>query len=121
MGRSRQNAGFVCARCRRRVEPLTNGSYRNHCPHCLWSRHVDVVPGDRACACRGLMEPVAAQRSGRGMRVVHRCCACGAVRVNRAAEMTAQPDDVEVLIELLYAPADPGGQSGGSILRRLRP
>ncbi|WP_265181671.1 RNHCP domain-containing protein [Geomicrobium sp. JCM 19055] len=40
------------------VEPLENGSYRNHCPSCLYSKHVDVIPGDRASTCHSLMEPI---------------------------------------------------------------
>ncbi|WP_420871372.1 RNHCP domain-containing protein [Lysinibacillus xylanilyticus] len=40
------------------VEPLTNGSFRNHCPKCLFSKHVDTVPGDRASTCKGLMRPI---------------------------------------------------------------
>ncbi|WDF05905.1 RNHCP domain-containing protein [Shouchella hunanensis] len=34
-----------------------NGSYRNHCPFCLYSKHQDIIPGDRASTCGGLMEP----------------------------------------------------------------
>jgi hypothetical protein len=38
---------FVCEHCGKAVEPLAKGSYRNHCPHCLWSKHVDDVgPGE---------------------------------------------------------------------------
>ncbi len=101
MGRSEENAGFTCAHCRRQVEPLTNGSYRNHCPFCLWSRHVDTRPGDRASSCRAMMEPVSIRRSGKGLQLVHRCLGCGEVRVNRVAEQTVQPDDLENLIELM--------------------
>lgn len=32
--------------------------YTNHCPNCLWGKHVDVNPGDRQSDCRGMMEPV---------------------------------------------------------------
>ena len=59
MARADENAGFTCAHCGAGVLPLTNGSYRNHCPFCLWSVHVDDArPGDRLSVCRGLMQPV---------------------------------------------------------------
>ncbi|MBR6751902.1 MAG: RNHCP domain-containing protein, partial [Alphaproteobacteria bacterium] len=35
---------FTCAHCG--AEVFGNG-YTNHCPKCLWSRHVDNNPGDR--------------------------------------------------------------------------
>ena len=101
MGRAQENAGFVCAHCGRVVQPLTNGSYRNHCPWCLWSRHVDCTSGDRAASCRGVMEPVGLQQTKKGWQVIHRCCRCGVVRVNRVAERTVQPDDIEALIRLM--------------------
>ena len=104
MGRSQENAGFVCAHCRAHVRPLTNGSYRNHCPVCLWSRHVDLKPGDRANPCGGMMEPVAARVTNKGPQLVHQCTSCGEVRVIRVAQRTVQPDDVGKVVELLWAP-----------------
>ncbi len=102
MGRQEENQGFVCERCGRCVEPITNGSYRNHCPFCLFSKHVDRVPGDRRSDCGGLMQPVGTVRkSGTGLQIVHRCLVCGAVRRNKAAEFTRQPDDIEVIIWLM--------------------
>ena len=61
--------------------------HRNHCPSCLWSRHLDaVVPGDRAAACAGSMEPIAVTvRAGDEWALVHRCAGCAAVSVNRIA------------------------------------
>jgi hypothetical protein len=46
MSKKIENTGFVCEHCRKRVLPLTNGCYRNHCPFCL-SKHLDEHPGDR--------------------------------------------------------------------------
>lgn len=72
------------------MQPLERGSYRNHCPACLWSKHVDRDgPGDRMSACGGMMEPVGLdQRGGKGWLVLHRCTLCGKSIPNRAA-----PDD----------------------------
>ncbi|HEY2794506.1 MAG TPA: RNHCP domain-containing protein [Micromonosporaceae bacterium] len=102
MNRSAQNRGFTCEHCGSDVLPLTNGSYRNHCPACLWSKHVDVEPGDRDSDCGGLMRPQHVEsRSGKGLVIVHRCTACGFVRPNRVAEDTVQADEVEAIIAII--------------------
>jgi hypothetical protein len=86
------------------VTPLTNGGYRNHCPACLWSRHVDDRPGDRASPCRAMMRPDRIDhRSGKGLVIVHRCHGCGFTRSNRIAEDTRQRDDVDALAALMSA------------------
>ena len=48
---------FVCENCGKKVPPL-GYSCRNHCPHCLHSKHVDINPGDRAENCHGVLEPI---------------------------------------------------------------
>ncbi|MGH3301842.1 MAG: RNHCP domain-containing protein [Streptosporangiaceae bacterium] len=68
MSRAAQNQGFAGAQCGQLVRPLVNGSYRNHCPACLWSQHVDVRPGDRASPCCGLMESTGSSQAARA------CC-----------------------------------------------
>lgn len=95
-----RNEGFLCAHCGTKVRPLANGSCRNHCPHCLWSRHLDEVPGDRASPCGGVMQPVAVQRDARrGWMIVHRCTRCGTVKRNKAAlDDPAQPDRFDVML-----------------------
>lgn len=100
MSRARENAGFVCENCGRAVEPVTNGSYRNHCPFCLWSKHVDDAPGDRASDCGGLMRPEALEYSGaKGWQLVFCCTACGKTVKNKVAEGTAQADDLSPMLE----------------------
>ena len=102
MSRKTENTGFICARCGAEVLPLTNGSYRNHCPFCLYSLHVDNIPGDRASACLGLMKPVGVRsNSKKGWQIVHRCEKCGAEKVCRAAEDTEQPDNSDIINGLL--------------------
>ncbi|MGH2604290.1 MAG: RNHCP domain-containing protein, partial [Dehalococcoidia bacterium] len=58
--RRNEREPFKCGRCRSFIEPpVSGGRYRNHCPVCLTSRHVDARrPGDRACPCRALMPAV---------------------------------------------------------------
>ena len=51
---------FRCHHCHLDVpEDAPGTQHRNHCPFCLWSRHVDVEPGDRASDCLASMEPIA--------------------------------------------------------------
>jgi hypothetical protein len=96
----RTNEGFTCEHCGAEVLPLLRGGFRNHCPQCLWSKHVDHVPGDRANTCRGLMVPVRVEPDAkREYLVVHRCIRCGQVRRNRAAlDDPRQGDSMEAVI-----------------------
>jgi len=96
-----ENVGFTCEHCGREVFPATNGSYRNHCPFCLHSKHVDIVPGDRMSECGGMMEPVGlAYKSGKGFQLTHKCLRCGERSVNKVAKETIQPDDTMELNRL---------------------
>ena len=102
MGRKSENTGFVCEFCQTEVYPLVSGSYRNHCPRCLYSKHVDESPGDRASECGGLMTPVGVRRKrGKGFQILHRCQECGLVRANRIAEDPNQPDDFSVILRIM--------------------
>jgi DNA-directed RNA polymerase subunit RPC12/RpoP len=96
---AKNDSGFTCLRCGLRVEPLGRTS-RNHCPRCLYSLHVDVMPGDRASDCRGLMEPIAVVPDSKGYRIKHRCTSCGHTRMNRAALSGTQPDDMASIIDV---------------------
>ena len=66
---------------------LYGGKHRNHCPQCLYSRHVDGKrPGDRASDCGASMAPVGAFMRAKGEHaIVHRCLGCGFERHNRVA------------------------------------
>ena len=84
---------FSCEQCGFFV---TGDGYTNHCPRCLYGKHVDVAPGDRAEACGGLMEPIAYEKASGNDRVIHRCLRCGKVRKNR----THENDDFETLLKV---------------------
>ena len=79
---------FTCEHCGASVEPLGSGTYRNHCPQCLWSKHVDDQgPGDRASLCGGMMRPVELDQSGKkGWMIVHECEKCGKSIPNKIAD-----------------------------------
>ena len=81
--------------------PLSNGNYRNHCPACLCSKHVDAKPGDRSAGCGGLMRPVELDyRPGKGQLLIHRCDRCGRVQPNRVATDCEQPDDLDAVLRV---------------------
>lgn len=88
---------FTCEQCGERV---TGDGYTNHCPHCLWSRHVDNQPGDREAECGGMMEPVQLLHVGGRLQLRHRCVRCGVERVNRVSTH----DQVDKFWHLLNAP-----------------
>ncbi|MBI9050575.1 MAG: RNHCP domain-containing protein [Anaerolineaceae bacterium] len=91
-------ASFKCQHCGVLInaDPLLSGvQNRNHCPYCLWSRHVDLYQaGDRLCACRADMRPMGltlkqsrnkyTQQAGELM-LVHQCEGCDAFSINRVA------------------------------------
>ncbi len=84
---------FVCGNCGHQVQ---GGGYTNHCPVCLWSKHVDINPGDRAESCGGLMESVEVESKSGQYRILFRCTQCLAERWNKAAK----EDDFEVILQI---------------------
>lgn len=94
---TRRVEDFTCGNCGREVR---GNGYTNHCPHCLWSRHVDVYPGDREETCTGLMEPVGVLTAGTGHVIAHRCTGCAVIRHNKASAK----DSSESLDALLGRP-----------------
>jgi hypothetical protein len=86
---------FLCENCGMFVK---GDGYTDHCPKCLWSKHVDNNPGDRAAMCKGLMEPVGIEGSSPSYRVVNRCILCGYVKRNDASNA----DDTKALVALAH-------------------
>jgi hypothetical protein len=84
---------FNCAHCGAVVR---GNGYTNHCPHCLWSRHVDENPGDRAATCGGMMCPISVAPDGARFVITHRCEICGKVKRQR----TSDNDDMDAIIAL---------------------
>lgn len=98
MARNLENTGFTCENCNEEIHPVTNGRYRNHCPFCLYSVHLDIIPGDRASSCRALMKPIQlTYKSKKGWQIIHVCLKCSAKKACRIAEDTIQPDSYERL------------------------
>ncbi|MEQ6353721.1 RNHCP domain-containing protein [Lysinibacillus sp. M3] len=95
MSRKNENTAFQCENCSTMVEPLSNGSFRNHCPNCLFSKHMDNVPGDRASTCKGLMRPIAVDYTGKkGFQLIHQCTKCQKKSRNKVTVDSIQEDQI---------------------------
>ena len=87
---------FICENCGKKVTKL-GYSCRNHCPKCLYSKHVDINPGDREETCHGLLEPIGLDvNSKKGYIIIFKCQKCGMIRKNKVAE----DDDMDLVIKL---------------------
>lgn len=94
---SKNDSGFTCQNCKQQVLPLGYTS-RNHCPHCLYSLHVDNSPGDRQNACRGLMLPHNIEiHSKKGKVIVHKCTKCHEIKRN----VSAFDDNEKKILEIM--------------------
>ena len=95
MGLIDRNQPFTCEVCGKAVESADE-TCRNHCPYCLWSKHVDeFIPGDRESMCQGLMRPIKLEKEGEEFIIIHRCTKCGKEMRNKAV-----PDDnLDVLLD----------------------
>lgn len=99
----RRPGSFRCRHCGYDVPLDAPGTaHRNHCPACLWSRHLDDdVPGDRDADCGSSMEPIAICVRGDGEWVlVHRCAGCDELHLNRSAA----DDNPLLLVRLALRP-----------------
>jgi len=90
---------FVCKHCglEVKVTPFIGTNYRNHCPFCLWSTHVDWKHAqDRQAKCGEKMEPIGLtfkdekpDKYGKPvpgeLMVIHKCLSCGKISINRIA------------------------------------
>lgn len=93
----RRDDAFVCVHCGAEVPPL-GVTDRDHCPFCLRSVHVDVVPGDRAARCGGVLDPIGLELVG-GAPVLHYLCrSCGARHRVKAATRGVEPDRWEQVV-----------------------
>ena len=51
-----RDESFQCCVCKRQVAE-GGVQIRDHCPFCLHGLHLDIIPGDRASDCKGLLIP----------------------------------------------------------------
>ncbi len=86
---------FICDACGRSVSPLKYTT-RDHCPYCLYSKHVDINPGDRMNTCLGLLEPIEIEKYRDTYKIVYKCLKCGKLHKN----VIAKDDDMNKIIEI---------------------
>jgi len=89
----RTTEDFTCQKCGFLVE---GDGYTNHCPQCLWSKHVDLTPGDRQSNCGGMMEPIRVEVKNREYTIIHKCEICGVEKPNKAVE----DDNFDMLVQI---------------------
>ena len=101
---------FSCAQCGFPVttnREMSGVNNRNHCPRCLWSKHVDEFKaGDRKAQCKSRMQPLGLtikqtakryNREAQGeLMLIHRCTGCGKLSINRIAA----DDDAVVIYQI---------------------
>lgn len=107
---------FKCKQCGAFVSAnraLSGVNNRNHCPSCLWSRHVDQdTPGDRKANCISRMQPLGltvkhtlkryGMEKGGELMLIHRCAGCGKHSINRIAA----DDDPQAVYRLFHRSLD---------------
>ena len=86
---------FICENCKEKVEKL-NYSARDHCPNCLYSKHVDINPGDRMNECKGMLKPIEIEKFKDTYKIIYRCEKCGLLHKN----VMASDDNINLIIKL---------------------
>ena len=81
---------FICENCNKEVSKL-NYTARDHCPYCLFSKHLDINPGDRQNECKGLMNPVSIEKYKNTYKIIYKCLKCGELHRN----IMASDDDFD--------------------------
>jgi hypothetical protein len=90
-----KNESFICDNCGKEV-PKSNYTARDHCPFCLYSKHLDINPGDRLNPCQGLMIPIGVEKFKDTFKILYTCEKCGEKHKNIAL----RDDSMEEIIKL---------------------
>jgi len=86
---------FICEHCGEKVEKLVYSS-RDHCPHCLYSKHVDINPGDRENTCKGLLKPIGIEKYKDTYKIIYKCEKCHETHKN----IIAKDDDYDTILKI---------------------
>lgn len=87
---------FICENCNKEVKKL-NYTARDHCPHCLYSKHLDIMPGDRANKCMGLLVPIDIEKFKGTYKIIYKCEKCGEIHKN----IIATDDNFDEIINIM--------------------
>lgn len=94
-GFQKKKEDFVCENCGRAIR---GSGYTDHCPSCLFSKHVDINPGDRKSDCGGKMIPKEIETRGDDYIIYYQCQKCGYKH-----RIKSSPDDnFEELLKLRF-------------------
>lgn len=86
---------FKCLNCGYEVDKLSYTA-RDHCPNCLYSLHVDIMPGDRLNTCHGLMKPIGIEKFKKTYKIIYQCTKCHQIHKN----IIANDDNYNLIVEL---------------------
>lgn len=86
---------FTCENCHKKIEKL-NYTARDHCPYCLYSKHVDILPGDRQNTCHGLLKPIDIEKYKNTYKIIYKCLKCNQIHKN----IMANDDNFNEVIKL---------------------
>ena len=86
---------FSCLVCNHQVEPLKYTA-RDHCPFCLYSIHIDNLPGDRQNPCHGLLQPIDIEQKRGELKIIYKCNKCGQIKKNKVA----QDDNYDLILKI---------------------
>lgn len=89
---------FICENCGKLINKLSYTA-RDHCPYCLYSKHVDVFPGDRSNSCKGLLKPVGIEKFKHTYKIIYKCEKCNKLHKN----IIANDDNMDLIIKLSIA------------------
>ena len=87
---------FICDYCGKEVSKL-NYTARDHCPYCLASKHVDIMPGDREESCHGKLIPIEMENYKDTYKIVYKCDKCHTIKKN----IMAKDDDLDELLKII--------------------
>ncbi len=80
----RKKEKFKCENCNSFVQ---GDGYTDHCPNCLYSKHVDEsVPGDRISNCKGMMIPTGITKKSGKTQIEYKCAKCGKTSLCKVAK-----------------------------------
>ena len=86
---------FICENCKQKIEKLKYTT-RDHCNHCLYSKHLDINPGDRQNTCKGLLKPIEIEKFKNTYKIIYKCEKCNQIHKN----IMAKDDNMDLIIEL---------------------
>lgn len=90
-----KNENFICENCNKEIKKA-NKTARDHCPYCLYSKHVDINPGDRLNNCQGLLKPIGIEKFKDTYKILYKCENCNKSHKN----IIADDDNMDLIIKL---------------------